>query len=131
MTWKDNTWGVQTLTAEDGTKIKCKVSNPSVPAPSKLTQEDVWGKVDFNYKTGKDKRISKGMIVASQAKGYPDKCPVWHDNIPKKSVTVICTNLQEPDVEYWLDYVLGAHSVSKRKSLPKGKLALRADYKCW
>lgn len=131
MSWRDDTWGVRSVKAEDGTRFSIKIANPSVPLASKLTQEDVWGKVDFNHKTGDHKRISKGMIVATQAEGYPNKCPIWHDNIPHKSVTVVCTVLQEPDVEYWLDFVQGTNSVSKRKTLPKGKLALRADYKCW
>ena len=131
MSWKDDTWGVRSVRAEDGTTFKIKIAAPSVPLPSELTQEDVWGKVDFDFKRGTHKRISKGMIVASLVEGYPNKCPIWHDIIPKKSVTVVCSVIQEPDVEYWLDYVLGTNSVSRRKTLPKGKLALRADYKCW
>lgn len=130
MSWKDDIWGIGTVRAEDGTPFKIKISAPSVPMPSKLTQEDVWGKVDLDLTHGAH-RVSKGMIVATQGKGYPNTCPIWHDKIPYKSVTVVCGVLQEPDVEYWLDFVLGADSVSRRKTLPKGKLALRADYKCW
>lgn len=139
MNWKDDTWGVGNVRAEDGTPFKIKIATPSVPLPSKLTQEDVWGKVEESHWKGgilngewiPSRRVSKGMIVASQTKGYPDKCPIWHDKIPYKSVTVVCGVLQEPDVEYWLDFVLGTNSVSRRKVLPKGKLALRSDYKCW
>lgn len=83
-----------------------------------LTKEDVWG----NHAAGID-----GMIVAS----WLDVCPVFHDTVPYKSVTVVCEPEQEADVQYWLDYVLGGDCIAMRKELADKKVALRADYKCW
>lgn len=87
-----------------------------------LTKEDVWGK--FNEKFEK---ISNGMIVAR----YNDKCPVFKDIIPYKSVTVVCKPEEEHEVIYWLGYVQGGDCVSKRAELKNGNIALRADYQCW
>lgn len=110
----------------------------------KLTQEDVWGSVDL--KTGE--QVSKGMIVARGlpsvdatftqerkdsiiAKGYPSVCPVWGDELPYKSVTVICHENQVGHVSYWLEYVHGAGCVVDVKELADGRVALRSDYQCW
>jgi len=100
-----------------------------IPQKMKLTKEDVWGEVDVEKFP--IKRVSKGMIVASQAKGYPSTCPIWKDKLPYKSVTVVCKKEQVPDVVYWLEFVHGGDSVSRMKDLPKGKVALRSDYQCW
>jgi len=115
------------------------VLEPTSAPAQKLTQEDVWGKYEESHWKGgipnttwiPGRRKSKGMIVASSVKGYSDVCPVWHDKIPYKSVTIICDKQQEGDCEYWLEYVHGGGSVTRRKELSKGKVALRSDYQAW
>lgn len=76
---------------------------------------------------GSHERLTNGMVVAMSEQ----LCPVFKDKVPYKSVTVICTREQEFDVSYWLEYVDGANSISKRKLLPDNKVALRSDYMCW
>lgn len=98
------------------TQITMIVSNPTVPEAKKITKEDVWGGIGQN-----------GMIVART----DDKCPYFKDKVPYKSVTVVCDKDQVHEVTYWLEYVHGAHSVSKTKDLKNGKVAMRSDYKCW
>jgi hypothetical protein len=90
---------------------------------TKLTKQDVWGSFDETT----HEKLSDGMIVAR----YKDICPIWKDELPNKSVTVICTETQFNEVSSWLEYVHGAESVTKAKTLPEGKIALRSDYKCW
>lgn len=87
---------------------------------NKLTKEDVWGSFNSN-------RISKGMIIARSN----DKCPIFKDIVPFKSVTIICEPEVENDVVYWIEHVQGAGSISKRKVTKDGKVILRADYMCW
>lgn len=84
-----------------------------------VTKEDVWGDM-----VNSDKR---GMVVA---KSY-DTCPIFHDKVPYKSVTVVCEPKQERDVCYWLSYVHGGNNISNRKVLDDGRIALRSDYTCW
>lgn len=88
----------------------------------KLTMEDVWGK--HNEKTFEP--IHNGMIVAREE----EKCPIFRDRLPYKSVTVVCKPEQEDEVCYWLDYVHGG-GISKRKVLKDGKIAIRSNYMCW
>lgn len=88
---------------------------------SKLTKEDVWGKFEGN------KQLSKGMIVANSG----EKCPIWKDKVPYKSVTVICDKKDFGLVQYWVSYVHGGNSISKIKNLPDNKIAIRSDYMCW
>ena len=83
-----------------------------------LTKEDVWG----DYEKG-----TKGMIVARSG----DICPVFHDKVPYKSVTVICDESQRSEVEYWLGYVHGVNCVSIIRKMPDEKLAIRSNYQCW
>ena len=94
------------------------VSEPTAPKAKTLTQEDVWG--NYTKKT-------LGMIVARMN----DKCPVFKDKVPYKSVTIICTEEQFDEVHYWLEYVHGADCIGKVKRLPKGKIAIRSNYMCW
>ena len=89
---------------------------------SELTKEDVWGKFDENFNL-----IDKGMIVAR----HEETCPVFNDEVPYKSVTVVCDIEQENDVTDWLSYVHGGDCVSMRKDLKDRKVALRSDYQCW
>jgi len=62
---------------------------------------------------------------------YQDRCPVWGDEVPYKSVTVVVGASDEEDAEYSLEYVHGGGSVSRRKELKDGRVALRSDYQCW
>ena len=97
------------------------VSESSHAPAKKITMDDVWGKY-----VGV-KLISNGMIVARS----DEICPIWKDKLPYKSVTVVCKKKDEDEVIYWLEYVHGADCVSRRKELPKGKVALRSNYMCW
>jgi hypothetical protein len=87
----------------------------------KLTKEDVWGKYD-----DKAHKLSNGMIIARGE----EKCPIFKDKLPYKSVTVVCKPEEEEEVCYWLDYVHGG-GISKRKVLEDGKIAIRSNYMCW
>ena len=89
----------------------------------KLKKDDVWGR--FNRET--HKMESDGLVVARQG----EKCPVFGDVVPYKSVTVVCLPNQEVEVNYWLTYVQGGNNVSRRKVLKGGEVALRSDYQCW
>ena len=60
-----------------------------------------------------------------------ERCPVWGDEVPFKSVTVIVDADDEGDAEYSLGYVHGGDCVSRRKELKDGRVALRSDYQCW
>ena len=113
-------------------KAGVKTDNPDNPyevtgGEGMLTQKDVWGKWSDDRKL-----LSRGMIVAQGVPSgisvdekkkiqdkikVPDWCPVWHDLLGDKSVTVICTKEQEDEVRYWLEYVQGGGSVSMRKEL--------------
>lgn len=108
----------------------------------KITKDAVWGKYDDNLNL-----LNRGMIVAQGYIGdkYYEQglehwkkkvqttnvCPVWKDELPYKSVTVICELSQKGEVEYWLEYVHGGSSVEKWKELPGGKVAIRSNYMCW
>ena len=104
-------------------KITIIVKEPTVPKAQEYTKEDVFG--TYNQKTFE--KISNGMVVASSGQ----TCPIFKDKVPYKSVTVICPKDKVEQVIYWLEYVHGGDSVSKRKDLPDGKVALRSDYRCW
>ena len=88
-----------------------------------MTKDDVFGKYDMD----KHIMVDKGMIVANSK----ETCPIFKDEVPYKSVTVVCDNEQEGEVENWLSYVHGGDCVSQRKELPNNKVALRSDYQCW
>ena len=126
--WQDKNWKA----VREGLDIW--VSSPSGLKPKNLIQEDVWGKHEMESEHIPKipiRWIHHGMIVASSdADGLPIVCPVWKDKLPYKSVTVICKPSQEQDVTYWLEYVQGTDSVSRRKKVGN-KVALRSDYKCW
>lgn len=104
------------------TPIKMIINGPTKNKPFKLTKEDVWGEFDTNYN-----QVSKGMMVAM----HKDICPYFADVIPYKSYTFVCNIEQEEEVTYWLEYVHGGNSISNRKVIEDGKVALRTDYKCW
>lgn len=108
----------------------------------KVSKDDVWGKYDDNLNL-----LDRGMIVAQGYVGdkfyeeglehWKNKvqttnvCPVWKDALPYKSVTVICTQEQRSNVEYWLEYVHGGGCIEKIKEFSDGKVAIRSNYMCW
>jgi len=103
--------------------MEIKVSEPSVPEAKTLRKDDVWG--IYDDKVGE--RVKNGMVVARSE----EKCPIFKDTVPYKSATLVCALEQEDDVEYWSDFVMGCESVSMRKELKDGRVALRCDYQCW
>lgn len=106
-----------------GDIINGYVSMPIGDEPEKLKMEDVWGKFDKIT----SKKISKGMIVARSE----EQCPHFGDEVPYKSVTVVCSEDQVSEVIYWLDYVQGGDSIVSTKEIGNNKLAIRSDYMCW
>ena len=82
-----------------------------------LQMWDVWGCKGDDY---------TGMIVARSEQ----KCPVWRDKLPYKSVTVICNTDQFNEVTHWLSYVHGG-MYSNAVELKGGKVAIRSDYQAW
>ena len=111
-----------TLVADDDTRLSVFVSGPSGSEPATLTKEDVWGEYDDDYRM-----INPGMIVARSG----DTCPIFGDEVPYKSVTVVCLPEQEADVTYWLEHVHGSDCLNGRANLKSGRIALRSDYMCW
>lgn len=89
----------------------------------KIQKDDVWGK--FNEQTYE--RESNGMIVARS----DERCPIFKDKVPYKSVTVVCKPEEYNEVCYWLGYVHGGDNIRKQKTLPDGRIAIRSDYMCW
>lgn len=103
--------------------IIIQISEPHYPVATILTKEDVWGA----YIQG-----NNGMIIGRSQ----DDCPYFNDEIPYKSVTMrvphsIIENKQLAEVFYWIEYVMGAGSVSKSDSDDNGDIILRCDYMCW
>ena len=97
------------------------VSEPSHPEAKNIQKEDVFGKwVDHV-------RVHRGMVVSDSE----ERCPIFKDVVPYKSVTVVCPKEFSEEVAYWLEYVHGGDSISQVKDLPDGKIALRSDYMCW
>ena len=99
------------------------IKSPNGEQPSALLKEDVWGRFDIE----KCERISNGMIVARQGQ----ICPIFEDEVPFKSVTVVCPKKQYDDVVYWLEYVHGSDCVVMTKELDDLRIAIRSDYQCW
>lgn len=104
--------------------IEILVSNPS-DKPNQLTveKESVFG--TFCEKSSS--MLDSGMILARNE----TVCPVWGDVLGFKSTTLICPPEDYDSVVYWCEYVNGAGSVSKTKTLDDGRIALRSDYMCW
>lgn len=123
---KEDTKSVK-ITHDDKTEMLNNYSIIRVLSPKSnklpnITQKDVWGSYDENWK-----KISDGMIVARTS----EKCPVFGDILEYKDVTVICKLEEEKDVIYWLEYVHGCNCVTKRKELKGDKVALRSEYQSW
>jgi hypothetical protein len=91
-----------------------------------LTKDDVFGKIAED-ENGFPYRATEGMVVGQQK----TTCPIWGDEIPYKSTTVVCEAHQVDDVIYWMIHVKGGDCISRQKTLPDGKVALRGDYQCW
>ena len=104
-----------------------KVSEPTVPVAKKVTEDQVWGTRVYDDNGVPEYRKDDGMILARSEQ----KCPIFGDVVPYKSVTVLCNIEQEKEVQYWLEYVQGAGCISRRRMVKVGKIALRVDYKCW
>jgi len=117
------------------TKVQIKILNPTVPEARDLTMEDVWGAHEMESEHIPKipiKWIHRGMLVAtSHDDGLPSICPVWGDKLQYKSVTVICRPCFEEEVKYWLEYVHGGGSVTRRKVISKNEIALRSEYQAW
>jgi len=93
--------------------------SPSIAEVGQLTLEDIFGN---------DKLKTKGMVVATRG----ERCPIFKDIVPYKSVTAVCNTSQEKEVTNLLDYVMGGRSISKRKEIKSvGIIILRSDYQCW
>jgi hypothetical protein len=99
------------------------ISHPTFPEATTLSQEDVWG--EWDHAAGI--KTAEGMVVATSEQ----KCPVWKDTLPYKSVTVIGPKALSEQIAYWLEFVHGADCISKAEDLPDGKVAFRSDYQCW
>jgi len=129
----------------DKEEVAVMVSLPDGPEPTEMTKDDVWGKLVVD---GVEEHVGASGKYASSVKGHfeggyivarghghddapPVKCPVFGDEVPYKSVTAVFPAAIESDVTYWLGYVQGGDCVSKRKVLPDGRVAVRADYMCW
>lgn len=93
------------------------------PNHFKLEKDDVWGAWDGT------KKIKKGLIVAHT----DQRCPIFGDAVPYKSVTIVFDPEKYPydEVTYWLSYVHGGGCIDKEIVLDDGKIAIRSDYQCW
>jgi hypothetical protein len=109
-----------------------------------ISMEDVWG----TFSESPSKRLTNGMLVAqglpykenspealkiqnnSDDSPLPQRCPIWNDLLPYKSVTVVCDEKDLNATTRWLSYVHGG-SHSNLKNLPDGKVAIRSDYQAW
>ena len=129
----------------DKEEVAVVVNSPEGPEPTEMTKDDVWGKFvregtqTRKFKDGTTYQCAaghwEGGMVVARGNGHddtpPTKCPIFGDEVPYKSVTVVCPASIEEQVIYWLGYVQGGDCVSKRKVLPDGRVAVRADYMCW
>ena len=106
------------------TKPQIVINTPtfSLPTDSTITKKTVFG----CYASLDSSSQNTGMVIAI-SKG---QCPVWNDLLPYKAVTVKCKPSQENAVTYWLEYVHGGNSVTKRLE-KDGALYLRSEYQCW
>jgi hypothetical protein len=87
------------------------------PTPS--TAEARW-KADMCW-------VFRAPYVAAR---HDEKCPVWGDMVPYKSVTVVVPADEEDDAAYCLSMAHGG-GYSRRKVLDGGRVALRSDYAAW
>ena len=107
---------------KDVAGLEVVVLDPTFPEATDITQEDVWGKW-LNPQT----KVHNGMVAAKTG----DKCPVWGDKVPYKSVTVICASDLREQVAYWLEFVHGSDCIANVCDLDNGRVAFRSDYQAW
>lgn len=95
------------------------------PEGFKLNKDDVWGAYDVDT----HKKVGDGLVIAQETNG---RCPVFGDNAPYKSVTVVFDPKTHPydEVLYWLGYVHGGEH-ERELTLKDGRIAIRSDYQCW
>jgi len=95
------------------------------PEGFKLHKDDVWGAYDADT----HKKVGDSLVIAQLA---GERCPVFGDNMPYKSVTVIFDPKTHPydEVTYWLSYVHGG-DFERELTLKDGRIAIRSDYQCW
>lgn len=90
--------------------------------------EDVFGKRDeIGMLLDED---DMGWVVANGKRIEPDTCPIFGDEVPYKSCTVVFPKEHRASVEHWLMYVHGGASISGVKDLGD-QWAVRSDYMCW
>jgi len=87
----------------------------------RLQKWDVVGEWDDNHK-----KISDGLVVARSE----ERCPIFGDIVPYKSLTIVCKEDELGDALYWLSYVHGGGH-SREKKLNDGRIAIRSDYQAW
>lgn len=104
-------------------ELTCILSSPNGEEPKTITEEDVWGRFDET----RTKKIDRGMIVARSG----EICPIFGDEVPYKSVTVVGPKNKQDEIIYWLEYVHGGGSVSEIVELDDLRVAIRSDYQCW
>ena len=119
-------------------EITITVSEPRFAKSTHLTKADVWGKIEEDA-SGSPRKLDNGMVIAFGGQ----RCPIYHDVVPSKSVTVFATadfleakKATYDDVAYWLEFVLGAgcvraHGFGSYEGRDEFGLFIRADYKCW
>lgn len=95
------------------------------PDGFKLHKDAVWPTYDENNDYA---MVTEGLVVAKT----DEKCPIFKDKVPMKSVTVVFdpTKFPENEVEYWLGYVHGGE-YSTRFVMTDGTVALRSNYQAW
>lgn len=118
-----NTYTAEGIRSIEPVDVTMVVNSPNGESPKKLTKEDVWGKFDVR----EGKRIDRGMVVAR----HGETCPIFKDEIPYKSVTVVGPKNRYEEIVYWLEYVHGGDCVVMTKELDDLRVAIRSDYQCW
>ncbi len=104
-------------------QLKIVVLDPTYPAAEEITKEDVFGKWTEDHRT----KVHGGMVMARSG----ETCPHFGDEVPYKSVTVVCPDALLEQASYWLEYVHGCDCISRVKSLGDGTTAIRSNYMAW
>lgn len=109
--------------------ITISVSHPTgSPGPKSRAQMGEDGHGVVTWAMDEPHRVAIGR---SYPEDNNDVCPVWGDRLPWKSVTVVVDAEDEADAIFCLECCHGGASVSRRKVLDDGRVALRSDYQCW
>ena len=91
-----------------------------------LTKDDVFGLWDDDHN-----KVNDGLVVARGTYEGVEICPIFGDDVPWKSVTIVCDVEQADEVDHWCVFVHGGNCISKYKDLPDGKVAIRSNYMAW